>query len=101
MTRRHWAVPMAPPGLSATSPRYSGPRNSDSVLAKLAGRRRGQPADGRNAMIDIDRRTFSRLGVGAAFALSPLRVLAADAYPSRPIHLLVGFTPGSSSDITG
>ena len=52
-------------------------------------------------MIDIDRRTFSRLGVGAAFALSPLRALAADAYPSRPIHLLVGFTPGSSSDITG
>jgi tripartite-type tricarboxylate transporter receptor subunit TctC len=52
-------------------------------------------------MIDIDRRTFSRLGVGAALALSPLRALAADAYPSRPIHLLVGFTPGSSSDITG
>ena len=52
-------------------------------------------------MIDIDRRTFSRLGVGAAFVLSPLRALAADAYPSRPIHLLVGFTPGSSSDITG
>ena len=52
-------------------------------------------------MIDIDRRIFSRLGVGAAFVLSPLRALAADAYPSRPIHLLVGFTPGSSSDITG
>ena len=52
-------------------------------------------------MIDIDRRTFSRLGVGAAFVSSPLRALAADAYPSRPIHLLVGFTPGSSSDITG
>ncbi len=52
-------------------------------------------------MIDIDRRIFSRLGVGAAFALSPLRALAADAYPSRPIHLFVGFTPGSSSDITG
>jgi hypothetical protein len=54
-------------------------------------------------MIDIDRRTFSRLGIGAisGAALSPLRALAADAYPSRPIHLLVGFTPGSSSDITG
>ena len=44
---------------------------------------------------------FSRLGVGAAFVSSPLRALAADAYPSRPIHLFVGFTPGSSSDITG
>jgi tripartite-type tricarboxylate transporter receptor subunit TctC len=47
----------------------------------------------------IDRRTFSLLGLGGV--LSPLRALAADAYPSRPIHLLVGFTPGSSSDITG
>ena len=46
----------------------------------------------------VDRRTFSLLGLGAV--ISPLRVLAADAYPSRPIHLLVGFTPGSSSDIT-
>ncbi len=49
-------------------------------------------------MFHIDRRAFSLLGLGAM--LSPLRVLAADAYPSRPIHLLVGFTPGSSSDIT-
>jgi tripartite-type tricarboxylate transporter receptor subunit TctC len=47
----------------------------------------------------IDRRTVSLLGLGAV--LSPLRALAADAYPSRPIHLMVGFTPGSSSDITG
>jgi len=49
-------------------------------------------------MFHIDRRTFSLLGLGAT--LSPLRALAADVYPSRPIHLLVGFTPGSSSDIT-
>jgi tripartite-type tricarboxylate transporter receptor subunit TctC len=51
----------------------------------------------------IDRRAFSLLGLGAGFgaALSPLRAFAADAYPSRPIHLMVGFTPGSSSDITG
>ena len=33
--------------------------------------------------------------------MPPARALAADAYPSRPIHLMVGFTPGSSSDITG
>jgi len=46
----------------------------------------------------VDRRTFSLLALGAG--LSPLRALAADAYPSRPIHLVVGFTPGSSSDIT-
>jgi tripartite-type tricarboxylate transporter receptor subunit TctC len=57
----------------------------------------------------IDRRAFSLLGLGAGFgtilpplrAFSPSRALAADAYPSRPIHLMIGFTPGSSSDITG
>ena len=54
-------------------------------------------------IFDVDRRTFALLGLGAVSGamLSPLRALAADAYPSRPIHLLVGFTPGSSSDITG
>jgi tripartite-type tricarboxylate transporter receptor subunit TctC len=56
-------------------------------------------------MIRIDRRTFSLLGLGAVLsplcAFSPSRALAADAYPSRPIHLMVGFTPGSSSDISG
>ncbi|HUI14725.1 MAG TPA: tripartite tricarboxylate transporter substrate binding protein [Xanthobacteraceae bacterium] len=53
-------------------------------------------------MFRIDRRTFSMLalGAGAGATVSPWRALAADAYPTRPIHLLVGFTPGSSSDIT-
>ena len=47
----------------------------------------------------IDRRTMSLLGLAAM--LSPSRALTDDAYPSRPIHLIVGFTPGASSDITG
>lgn len=53
-------------------------------------------------MFRIDRRTVSLFGLGAGIGalLSPLRATAADNYPSRPIHLLVGFTPGSSSDIT-
>ncbi|MGC1780038.1 MAG: tripartite tricarboxylate transporter substrate binding protein [Xanthobacteraceae bacterium] len=57
-------------------------------------------------MFNFDRRTVSLFGLGAGIGagigalLSPLRAAAADSYPSRPIHLLVGFTPGSSSDIT-
>lgn len=52
--------------------------------------------------MQIDRRAFSQLGLGAGVGalLSPWRAAAAETYPSRPIHLLVGFTPGSSSDIT-
>jgi tripartite-type tricarboxylate transporter receptor subunit TctC len=48
-------------------------------------------------MPDIDRRAVSLLGLAAM--LAPASALAADSYPSRPIHLTVGFTPGASSDI--
>jgi tripartite-type tricarboxylate transporter receptor subunit TctC len=47
-------------------------------------------------MTRIDRRSLSLLGL--ATMLSPLSAFAADD-PTRPIHLIVGFTPGASSDI--
>ena len=47
-------------------------------------------------MIRIDRRSLSLLGL--ATMLLPPSAFAAD-YPTRPIHLIVGFTPGASSDI--
>ncbi|MGB6537196.1 MAG: tripartite tricarboxylate transporter substrate binding protein [Xanthobacteraceae bacterium] len=50
-------------------------------------------------MPQINRRTMALLSLAAMTA--PRNVLAADTFPSRSIHLEVGFTPGSSSDITG
>jgi tripartite-type tricarboxylate transporter receptor subunit TctC len=50
-------------------------------------------------MSHIDRRAMSLLGL-AAMVSSP-RAMAQDAYPSRPIHLIIGFTPGAASDIIG
>jgi tripartite-type tricarboxylate transporter receptor subunit TctC len=50
-------------------------------------------------MTVIDRRTMSLISLAALAA--PGTALAADSFPSRSIHLVVGFTPGSSSDITG
>jgi tripartite-type tricarboxylate transporter receptor subunit TctC len=47
-------------------------------------------------MTRIDRRSLSLLGL--ATMLSPFSAFASD-YPTRPIHLIVGFTPGASSDI--
>src|SRR5215467_15541990 len=48
----------------------------------------------------LPRRTFLQLAAGAA-ALSALRGLArAQAYPSRPVRIVVGFTVGSATDIT-
>ena len=49
-------------------------------------------------MPQIDRRTLSVLGLAAM--LPSQFALAGDAYPSRPIHVIVGFTPGAAADIT-
>jgi tripartite-type tricarboxylate transporter receptor subunit TctC len=49
-------------------------------------------------MLQIDRRTLSVLGLAAM--LPPHFAWAVDAYPSRPIHVIVGFTPGAAADIT-
>ena len=48
----------------------------------------------------LPRRRFLHLAAGAA-ALPPLTRFAAaqDAYPSRPVHLVIGFTPGSAADV--
>jgi len=45
----------------------------------------------------IDRRTMSMLTAAALAA--PSRAFAQDSFPTRPMHLIVGFTPGASSDI--
>ena len=47
------------------------------------------------------RRTFFGTAAGAAaLACLPRRTIAQDAYPTRPVHVIVGFTPGTAADIT-
>ena len=46
----------------------------------------------------LHRRTVLSLLAGAA---AGPRIAFADTFPSRPIHLVVGFTPGAASDIIG
>ena len=50
-------------------------------------------------MKKILRRHFLQLTAGALAAPSVIRTAHADTYPSRPIHLLVGFPPGGTADI--
>lgn len=50
--------------------------------------------------MDLHRRRFLKL-TAAAFALpAASRAARARAYPTRPVHLLVGWAPGGFSDIT-
>jgi tripartite-type tricarboxylate transporter receptor subunit TctC len=48
----------------------------------------------------IRRRGFFRLAAGAAALPVLPRFAGADTYPSRPVHLIIGYAPGGSADMT-
>jgi tripartite-type tricarboxylate transporter receptor subunit TctC len=47
----------------------------------------------------LSRRELLRTG-GASILLGISQTTAAEAYPSRPVHLILGYPPGGSADIT-
>jgi tripartite-type tricarboxylate transporter receptor subunit TctC len=47
------------------------------------------------------RRQFLQLVAGAAAPPAISRVARAQAYPARPVRLIVGFPPGSATDLFG
>lgn len=48
----------------------------------------------------LPRRKFLHLAAGTTVLPSLTRIAAAeDAYPSRPVHLVIGFTPGAAADV--
>ena len=48
----------------------------------------------------LPRRTFLRLAAGAVALPAVSRIAGAQAYPSRPIRIIIGYTPAGSADIT-
>jgi tripartite-type tricarboxylate transporter receptor subunit TctC len=49
--------------------------------------------------VTLPRRQFLRLASAAALPSLSRIAMAQESYPSRPIRLIVGFTPGSASDV--
>ena len=47
----------------------------------------------------LSRRTLLHLAAGAAALPAVSRIAWAQAYPSRPVRIFVGFSAGSTSDI--
>src|SRR5258708_12084853 len=47
----------------------------------------------------LPRRLFLHLAAGAAALLAITRIESGQGYPTRPVRLIVGFTPGGPTDI--
>ena len=48
----------------------------------------------------LPRRQFLQLAAGAAVLPAVSRIAKAQAYPTRPVRLIIGYPPGGSADIT-
>ena len=50
--------------------------------------------------MNLPRRRFLYLAGGAAALPALSRIASAQAYPTRPVRLIIGYPPGGSADIT-
>jgi tripartite-type tricarboxylate transporter receptor subunit TctC len=88
-------------------PRYAPPNRGCSVVTNDDGgpERRARDlethANARGHRMKIRRRQFLGLTAGALALPALSRLARADAYPSRPVRLIVGFPPGAATDVIG
>lgn len=65
----------------------------------LRGSREADASANREITMKVERRQFLRMGAAAAALPAFSRIASAQAFPSRPIHIIVGFPAGSPADI--
>src|ERR1051325_8496281 len=53
----------------------------------------------RGKAMHLPRRRLLQLAIGAAALPAASRIATAQAYPARPVHWIVGYTPGGGNDI--
>ena len=47
----------------------------------------------------LPRRQFLHLAAGAAVLSAPSHIARTQAYPTRPVRIIVGYPPGGSADV--